>query len=55
MEDFIKRSKNYLDTLYEIQSTKLEYLDKATVIKLYSALKEISENINLLLPQGGIK
>jgi ParB family chromosome partitioning protein len=53
LEDFIKRSKNYLDTLYEIQATKLEYLDKTTVIKLYAALKEIKENINLLLPPGG--
>jgi ParB family chromosome partitioning protein len=53
LEDFIKRSKNYLDTLYEIQATKLEYLDKTTVIKLYTALKEIKENINLLLPPGG--
>lgn len=53
LENFIKRSKNYLETLYEIQSTKLEYLDKATVIKLYNALKEIRENINLLLPEGG--
>lgn len=53
LEDFIKRSKNYLDTLYEIQSTRLEYLDNSTVIKLYSVLKEIKENINLLLPTGG--
>jgi ParB family chromosome partitioning protein len=53
LEDFIKRSKNYLDTLYEIQSTKLEYLDKSTVIKLYTALKEINDNINLLMPPGG--
>ncbi len=53
LEDFIRRSKNYLDTLYEIQSTRLEYLDNSTVIKLYSVLKEIKENINLLLPTGG--
>ncbi|OIO18090.1 MAG: hypothetical protein AUJ54_08870 [Ignavibacteria bacterium CG1_02_37_35] len=53
LTDFIKRSNNYLDTLYEIQSTKLEYLDRGTVIKLYSTLKEINENINLLLPNGG--
>lgn len=53
LADFIKRSKNYLDTLYEIQSTKLEYLDKGMVIQLYAALKEINDNINLLLPQGG--
>lgn len=53
LEDFIKKSKNYLDVLYEIQSTKLEYLDKTIVIKLYAALKEVKENINLLLPEGG--
>jgi ParB family chromosome partitioning protein len=53
LEDFIKRSKNYLDALYEIQSTKLEYLDKGMVIKLYAALKEINENIILLLPMRG--
>lgn len=53
LEDFIKRSKDYLNILYEIQAIKLEYLDKTTVIKLYTALKEIKENINLLLTPGG--
>lgn len=55
IDDFIKRSNTYLNTLYEIQSTRLEYLDKGMIIKLYAALKEINDNINLLLPQGGKK
>jgi len=53
LNEFIKHSKNYLNTVYEIQSTKLEYLDRGTVIKLYGSLKEVKDNINLLLPSGG--
>lgn len=55
MEEYIKACKSFTSTLFEIQSTHLQYLDKSLVLRLYAQLKDIRDHINSLIPTTGGK
>ena len=54
LEGYINECKSFSNTLFEIQATHLQYLDKSLVIRLMSQLSDIREHIMLLIsPSGG--
>jgi ParB family chromosome partitioning protein len=53
LEGYIKDCKSFTNTLFEIQSTHLQYLDKSLVLRLYSQLTDIRDHISLLIPIPG--
>jgi ParB/RepB/Spo0J family partition protein len=55
LEDYIKSCKSFSNTLFEIQATHLQYLDKSLVLRLFAQLNDIRDHINSIIPTIGGK
>jgi ParB family chromosome partitioning protein len=55
LEEYVNACKSFSNTLFEIQATHLQYLDKSLVLRLFAQLKDICDHINTLIPTTGGK
>lgn len=53
LEGYINNCKSFSNTLFEIQSTHLQYLDKGLVLRLMAQLADIRDHISILIPSSG--
>lgn len=49
LEQYLNKARSFSNTLYEIEATHLQYLDKSTVLKLFVALRDIRDHLNSML------
>lgn len=51
LQEYLLRLRTFQNTLAEIQSIHLQYLDKGTVLKLYIAMRDIRDHLDSLLAE----